>query len=122
MRLIGLGVALLGALVLVSPAAAKDRYCSPTGDYCTSVARLGGVRYLRIGTFSFRGLVKICVTAPRGAAVCHSFRLRKAGEIYGTLLRLFELSEAEGLPTYQAADRLAEDRINRVGQLQRTWV
>lgn len=82
MRLIGLGVALLGALVLVSPAAAKERYCSPTGDYCTSVARLGGVRYLRIGTFSFRGLVKICVTAPRGAAVCHSFRLRKAGEIY----------------------------------------
>jgi hypothetical protein len=81
-RLIGLGVALLGALVLVSPAAAKDRYCSPTGDYCTSVARLGGVRYLRIGTFSFRGLVKICVKAPRGTAVCHSFRLRKAGEIY----------------------------------------
>lgn len=82
MRLIGLGVALLGALVLVSPAAAKDRYCSPTGDYCTSVARLGGVRYLRIGTFSFRGLVKICVQAPRGTAACHSFRLRKAGEIY----------------------------------------
>jgi hypothetical protein len=81
-RLIGLGVALLGALVLVSPAAAKDHHCSPTGDYCTSVARLGGVRYLRIGTFSFRGLVKICVKAPPGTAVCHSFRLRKAGEIY----------------------------------------
>ena len=82
MRLIGLGAALLGALVLVSPAAAKNRYCSPTGDYCTSVARLGGVRYLRIGTFSFRGVVKICVKAPRGAAICHSFRLYKAGEIY----------------------------------------
>jgi len=81
-RLIELGAALLGALALVSPAAAKDRYCSPTGDYCTSVARLGGVRYLRIGTFSFRGLVKICVKAPLGAAVCHSFRLRKAGAIY----------------------------------------
>ena len=48
--------------------------------------------------------------------------MRKAGEIYGTLLRLFELSDAEGLPTYEAADRLAEDRIGRVGQLQRTWV
>jgi hypothetical protein len=81
-RLIGLGVALLGALVLVSPAAAKDRYCSPTGDYCTSVARLGGVRYLRIGTFSFRGVVKICVKAPTDPAVCHSFRFRKAGKIY----------------------------------------
>ncbi|HSU13936.1 Glu/Leu/Phe/Val dehydrogenase [Longimicrobium sp.] len=48
--------------------------------------------------------------------------MRKAGEIYTTLLRLFELSEAEGLPTYQAADRLAEDRIQGVGALQRTWV
>jgi leucine dehydrogenase len=48
--------------------------------------------------------------------------MRKAGDIYNTLLRLFELSEAEGLPTYRAADRLAEQRISGVGALQRTWV
>jgi len=48
--------------------------------------------------------------------------MRKAGDIYNTLLRLFELSEAEGLPTYKAADRLAEQRIANVGALQRTWV
>jgi leucine dehydrogenase len=48
--------------------------------------------------------------------------MRKAGEIYNTLLRLFELSQAEGLPTYRAADRLAEQRISNVGALQRTWV
>jgi leucine dehydrogenase len=47
---------------------------------------------------------------------------RKAGEIYDTLLQLFELSKREGLPTYKAADRLAEQRIAQVAKIQRTWV
>jgi len=47
---------------------------------------------------------------------------RKAGEIYDTLLRLFDLAKEEGLPTYRAADRLAERRIAAVAKLKRTWV
>jgi leucine dehydrogenase len=47
---------------------------------------------------------------------------RKAGEIYDTLLRLFALAKEEGLPTYRAADRLAERRIEAVAKLKRTWV
>ena len=47
---------------------------------------------------------------------------RKAGEIYDTLLRLFALAKEEGLPTYKAADRLAERRIASVAKLKRTWV
>lgn len=47
---------------------------------------------------------------------------RKAGEIYGTLLQLFELAREEGIPTYEAADRLAERRIDQVGEIQHTWV
>lgn len=47
---------------------------------------------------------------------------RKAGEIYETLIDLFELAKKEGLPTYEAADRLAERRIEQVHQIQRTWV
>jgi leucine dehydrogenase len=47
---------------------------------------------------------------------------RKAGEIYDTLLRLFELAKEEGIPTYRAADRLAERRIEAVAKLKRTWV
>ena len=47
---------------------------------------------------------------------------RKAGEIYDTLLQLFELAREQGLPTYEAADRLAERRIEQVGAIQRTWV
>jgi hypothetical protein len=35
-------VATLGALVLAAPAVAKESYCSPRGDYCTSVAKLKG--------------------------------------------------------------------------------
>jgi leucine dehydrogenase len=48
--------------------------------------------------------------------------MRKAGDIYNTLLRIFELSEAEGVPTYLAADRIAEQRIAAVGKIQQTWV
>jgi leucine dehydrogenase len=46
----------------------------------------------------------------------------KAGEIYGTLDQLFELAKDQGIPTYLAADRLAERRIEQVGKIKRTWV
>jgi hypothetical protein len=74
--------AISGALGVAASAQAGTTYCSPTGDFCTSVARLKGVRYLRLSTFSFRGLIKICVQDPSAARVCHSFRLRKAGPLY----------------------------------------
>jgi leucine dehydrogenase len=48
--------------------------------------------------------------------------MRKAGDIYTTLLRIFELSENAGLPTYVAADRIAEERIAAVSKIQQTWV
>ncbi len=47
---------------------------------------------------------------------------RKAGEIYDTLGQLFELAREQGIPTGQAADRLAERRIDQVAAVQRTWV
>lgn len=47
---------------------------------------------------------------------------RKAGEIYDTLLQLFEISKEQGVPTHDAADTLAERRIEQVGKLQRTWL
>lgn len=47
---------------------------------------------------------------------------RKAGEIYETLGQIFELAKDDGLPTYEAADRVAERRIEQVGALKRTWV
>jgi leucine dehydrogenase len=47
---------------------------------------------------------------------------RKAGEIYDTLTQIFELAKEQGIPTYEAADRVAERRIEQVAALQRNWV
>jgi leucine dehydrogenase len=46
---------------------------------------------------------------------------RKAGDIYNTLLRIFERARDEGIATYAAADRVAEQRIQQARHLQRTW-
>jgi leucine dehydrogenase len=48
--------------------------------------------------------------------------LKKAGEIYDTLLRVFEIARAERIPTYRAADRLAVQRIGAVGGLDKMWM
>ena len=47
--------------------------------------------------------------------------LRKADEIYHTILGVFEIAKADGIPTYVAADRLAERRLREVGSLVKTW-
>ncbi|HUO51252.1 MAG TPA: Glu/Leu/Phe/Val dehydrogenase [Gemmatimonadaceae bacterium] len=47
--------------------------------------------------------------------------LRKADEIYATTLGVFELAKTEKIPTYRAADRLAERRLKAVGGMARTW-
>jgi leucine dehydrogenase len=47
---------------------------------------------------------------------------RKAGEIYQTLLHLFDLAREQGIPTYAAADRLAERRIEQVAGLKKSWL
>jgi leucine dehydrogenase len=46
--------------------------------------------------------------------------LRKAGEIYNTLLRILELAENEGITTAEAADKVAEQRMEDVRYLHRT--
>ena len=48
--------------------------------------------------------------------------MRKAGGIYDTLGHIFELAREEGIPTYQAANHVAEARIEAVGVIKRTWV
>ena len=47
---------------------------------------------------------------------------RKAGEIYSTLLQIFELAESSGLTTAEAADEVAMRRVQRVANLHRTFV
>ena len=47
--------------------------------------------------------------------------LRKADEIYQTVLSVFRLAKDTGLPTYKAADRVAEQRIHAVRGMIKTW-
>ncbi len=47
--------------------------------------------------------------------------LRKADEIYQTVLSVFRLAKDTGIPTYMAADRVAEQRIHAVRGMIRTW-
>jgi hypothetical protein len=67
------------ALALASAASAVtgDSYCSPSGDYCTSAARIKGAVVLQVRTFSFRGRVRICVTNPRRSRTCRLVLLRR---------------------------------------------
>ncbi|HEX8695251.1 MAG TPA: Glu/Leu/Phe/Val dehydrogenase [Longimicrobium sp.] len=78
-----------------------------------------GILYAPDYVINAGGLINVCGElngwAPERA-------MRKAGDIYATLLRIFAMADAEGIPTYRAADRLAEQRIAQVGKIQRTWV
>jgi leucine dehydrogenase len=47
--------------------------------------------------------------------------LRKADEIFDTVLGVFQIAKEQGVTTALAADRLAERRIAQVGGLTRTW-
>ena len=47
---------------------------------------------------------------------------RKAGEIYSTLLAIFELAAADGITSAEAADEVALRRVQAVTQLHRTYV
>jgi len=46
----------------------------------------------------------------------------KAGEIYDTILRVFEIAAEERIPSYRAADRLAEQRIAAIAKVRQNFV
>jgi leucine dehydrogenase len=47
--------------------------------------------------------------------------MRKTGAIKDVLLRVFENAEEQGIPTNEAADRFAEERIEKIGRVKRTF-
>ena len=46
----------------------------------------------------------------------------KAGEIYDTILTVFEIAAEERMPSYKAADRLAERRIAAIAKVRQNFV
>jgi leucine dehydrogenase len=51
----------------------------------------------------------------------HERSLRKADEIFDTLLGVYAIAKEKGIPSYEAADALAERRVAAVRGLTRTW-
>ena len=87
-RTIAVAVAACLLILAATPAAqARSSYCSPSGDYCIQVKKKDGRIYLRIGTFSFTGRVRVCVRAPGDRRVCRKSRLRKRGGLYRSSIR-----------------------------------
>jgi len=104
----------LGAAVVAPSASAKVTYCSPTGDYCTSVAKTKGVRYLTVRSFAFNGRIKICVRDPKGGRVCHSFRMTKGGPAYVLSIRWRRHYPDRGAGTYRVSFFLGTQRLGPV--------
>lgn len=52
----------------------------------------------------------------------HDRAFRKAAGIYDMLTQIFEISRLEQIPSYVAADRLAERRIAKIGKLGRIYL
>ena len=44
--------------------------------------------------------------------------MRMMRTIYHNLTRIFEIADRDGIPTYQAADRIAEARLAAIGKLK----
>ncbi len=47
---------------------------------------------------------------------------RKVGDIYHNVRRVIEIASAEGIPTSQAADRMAERRMELIGKLKHKYI
>ena len=43
---------------------------------------------------------------------------RTVSNIYNIIGNIFAIAERDGIPTWQAADRLAEERVEKIGKLK----
>jgi leucine dehydrogenase len=51
--------------------------------------------------------------------VSHERGKEKVSRIYDKMMRVFEIADRDGIPTFQAADRLAEERIAAIAQVKK---
>jgi leucine dehydrogenase len=47
--------------------------------------------------------------------------LKNTAKIYDTCKKVFEIAKRDGIPTYKAADRMAEERIAAVGKIKKIY-
>ncbi|HKL13182.1 MAG TPA: leucine dehydrogenase, partial [Halanaerobiales bacterium] len=48
--------------------------------------------------------------------------LKRARNIYSNIKKVFEISKRDDIPTYQAADIVAEERIKNIGKVRRNFI
>jgi hypothetical protein len=113
-RRLVVAVVVLAALAAGSSAEAASNYCSPSGDYCTSTARVGGAVMLRLTTFSFSGLIRVCVTDPKGTRVCRTFRLSRRSGTWQASVRWHRKFPNAGPGRYRVAFFLGRTRLGPV--------
>ena len=90
------------AVVAAAPApAAATGYCSPSGDQCYSAKRVEGQVRLQYSTFSFRGKLRTCVTAPGGRTDCRTFTLRVRNGVSSIDVRWSAHFPRRGAGTYR---------------------
>jgi hypothetical protein len=82
-----------------------DSYCSPTGDYCTSISRTAkGEIVFSLRTFSFTDKYKLCVEAPieKEPRECGYWSLRDRGNgVYAGHVGLKQSFFYKGPGTYR---------------------
>jgi hypothetical protein len=107
-----------GILAPVDAQAASSKYCSPTGDFCHGWTRRDGPVRLFLTTFSFRGKVRVCVTAPDATSSCRRFTLRRDKyDIYTIDPRWRGNFPDAGTGTYQATFSHGGARLGRAVSL-----
>jgi hypothetical protein len=78
-RRLPLGLATVAMLAAPAAAEARSAYCSPSGDYCKSTAKVRGKQRIELRTAALYGPSErytLCVRPPRGDETCKTFRLR----------------------------------------------
>jgi leucine dehydrogenase len=51
--------------------------------------------------------------------VSHERGKEKVKRVYDNMMRVFEIADRDKLPTYQAADRMAEERIRQIAEVKK---
>ncbi|MCG8468671.1 MAG: leucine dehydrogenase [Gemmatimonadetes bacterium] len=93
--------------------AANNQLAGPEHD---AALKEGGILYAPDYVINAGGLINV-YSELAGWSSDRSHR--KAGEIYNVLLDIFDLAESDGVTSGVAADRVAEQRLRRVGRLHR---
>ena len=80
-----------------------------------------GILYAPDFVINAGGLIQVSDPLETGD-INHDRVMAKTKNIYNILMDIFDLSEEKDIPTYKAANELAENRIEMIGQIKRKYV